>query len=134
MNLPAQLILALALGVAATAAAIATKASTPLMLALIIVSATVLTALLGNLRRGQRPPNHPKMLPNSRRPSAASPNNPVNRPRPAAVPVKKAKLSGSTDPKALASSFGPMAMRYLFTFDLFAAMAIPGAHCMTASA
>mgnify|MGYP003673959066 CR=1 FL=1 len=53
MNLPAQLILALALGVAATAAAIATKASTPLMLALIIVSATVLTALLGNLRRGQ---------------------------------------------------------------------------------
>lgn len=53
MNLPAQLILALVLGAIATALTLFIKATTPLIPAAIIISATLLTALLGNLGKQQ---------------------------------------------------------------------------------
>ena len=54
MNLIAKLIIALLLGAAATALAILFTASKPVLLGITIITATVLTAFLGNL--GQRRP------------------------------------------------------------------------------
>jgi CspA family cold shock protein len=68
MNLPAQLILALVLGAIATALTIFIKASTPLITAAIIISATLLTALLGNLGRKQPGAKASKPAKNAKQP------------------------------------------------------------------